>query len=424
MWHARGTSSWLLLLAAGLLVGLLVILVKRTDGLVFMIAAGMLVGFITIRIRAARRRREATREALRQEAAFASDLGRLLSLHPVEFERLVGSLLASSGYQNVTMTSTTGDQGVDLRCTDPDGLFCVVQCKRYAPGNHVSGPALRDLIGARQLAGAQSALFVTTSTFTRDAIRNAAQAGIKLIDGAALVTLARRVDMHMARFSEADACASQATGSWSRRERVLVVCAAVLILGGGVGAALPHGPVSSPAPLLAAPVHSAPRTPEFSPSTVQQPRSTTSGSSLGRGEATSVSIDTRAVQSDPHEATVAELFTTYFTGINSRKYQLAASVFAPNGYLGSDHRARISQMAATSSSTHDSDIVITWIAPAVIQGVPGLIAHVDFRSHQSADQGYAGQTCSLWSINYQLEEMGARYGLLGSAGDVHPTPCN
>jgi restriction endonuclease Mrr len=127
-----------------------------------------------------------------QQRELATDLGRLLTVSPTEFEAVVGQVLTGLGFTQMRLTKATGDRGVDLVCIDPSGRRTVVQCKQYGPANKVSGPAVRNLIGARALANAHHAMLVTTSSFTKEAVHAGQASGIHLVDGPTLVQYARQ----------------------------------------------------------------------------------------------------------------------------------------------------------------------------------------------------------------------------------------
>lgn len=108
-------------------------------------------------------------------------------LSPEAFERLVKRMLRESGFVQVEVTGRTGDGGIDgkgiVRIGGLLSFHVLFQCKKYQ--GSVSPGAIRDFRGA--LVGrADKGLFVTTGTFTRDAIREATRDGappIDLIDG-------------------------------------------------------------------------------------------------------------------------------------------------------------------------------------------------------------------------------------------------
>jgi restriction system protein len=129
-------------------------------------------------------------EELPEEAeAWRSKLHHVLTkeLSPDAFERLVKRMLRESGFIQVEVTGRTGDGGIDGKgIVKVGGLLSfhvLFQCRKYQ--GSVSPGAIRDFRGA--LVGrADKGLFVTTGTFTRDAIREATRDGappIDLIDG-------------------------------------------------------------------------------------------------------------------------------------------------------------------------------------------------------------------------------------------------
>jgi restriction system protein len=115
----------------------------------------------------------------------------LLSLEPSAFERLAQRLLRESGFIQVQVTGKSGDGGIDgvgiARINGFLSFHVLFQCKRYQ-GSITSGQ-IRDFRGAMQ-GRTDKGLFITTGTFTRDAIREATRDGappIDLIDGEQLV---------------------------------------------------------------------------------------------------------------------------------------------------------------------------------------------------------------------------------------------
>lgn len=127
-------------------------------------------------------------------SVLASDLlDRVLELSPVFFERLVVELLVKMGYGGSIKDAgqaigKTGDEGIDGTIKeDLLGLDIVyIQAKRWNRDNPVGRPVLQSFAGA--LAGQQGAkkgIFITTSSFTKDAKDYASKTDKKivLIDG-------------------------------------------------------------------------------------------------------------------------------------------------------------------------------------------------------------------------------------------------
>jgi restriction endonuclease Mrr len=128
-----------------------------------------------------------------QSLAWAQTLESLLSVSPTQFEEIVSHVLSHHGYSNFRLTATTNDRGVDLFCSDQQGASVAVQCKQYTWSHKVSGPEVRNFIGAVHLCQAQRGVFVTTSGYTKEATLAASAARIELIDGSRLVALAQAI---------------------------------------------------------------------------------------------------------------------------------------------------------------------------------------------------------------------------------------
>lgn len=115
----------------------------------------------------------------------------LLSLQPAAFERLTQRLLRESGFIQVQVTGKSGDGGIDgvgiARISGFLSFHVLFQCKRYQ--GSVTASQIRDFRGAMQ-GRTDKGLFITTGTFTRDAIKEATRDGappIDVIDGEQLV---------------------------------------------------------------------------------------------------------------------------------------------------------------------------------------------------------------------------------------------
>jgi restriction system protein len=115
----------------------------------------------------------------------------LLQISPDSFERLIQRLLRECGFVQVVVTGRSGDGGIDgrgiMRIGGLLGFHVLFQCKRWR--GSVGASQIRDFRGA--LVGrADKGLFITTGTFTKDAIREATRDGaspIDLMDGEQLV---------------------------------------------------------------------------------------------------------------------------------------------------------------------------------------------------------------------------------------------
>ena len=102
---------------------------------------------------------------------------------PGAFERLIQRILREKGFSQVEVIGKTGDGGIDgrgiARINGILSFHIIFQCKRYK--GKVSAGALRDFRGA-MVGRTDKGLFITTGTFTRDAIREASRDGAPAID--------------------------------------------------------------------------------------------------------------------------------------------------------------------------------------------------------------------------------------------------
>ncbi len=115
------------------------------------------------------------------------------------FERDVRAWLEREGFEVDHVSSgKRGDHGVDLFASKGSGLEHVswfVQCKCYRLDRKVGPSQVRDLAGAVTNASQGTrGVIVTTSSFTREAIAEATQLGITLIDGRELAVKLRPVN--------------------------------------------------------------------------------------------------------------------------------------------------------------------------------------------------------------------------------------
>lgn len=95
----------------------------------------------------------------------------------IEFERFVADLLRHNDFTNVYTTQASGDNGVDI-IAKKDKLKYAIQCKRYSSniGNH----AVQEVFSGKVFYGADVAVVVTTSDFTRQAVVAASKLDVKL----------------------------------------------------------------------------------------------------------------------------------------------------------------------------------------------------------------------------------------------------
>jgi restriction system protein len=129
----------------------------------------------------------------------------LLTMDWREFEQLVGEAYRRQGYRVTDRGGAGADGGIDLELHAKDKTL-VVQCKRWKTRS-VGVELVRELYGAMAGEQAHGAIFVTSGSYTPDAVDFARDKPIKLIDGRDLVELLKgvrsKVGSASARASEA-----------------------------------------------------------------------------------------------------------------------------------------------------------------------------------------------------------------------------
>lgn len=125
-------------------------------------------------------------------------LDKVLEASPTFFEKLIVKLLVSMGYGGSSSEAgkhigKSGDDGVDgVIDEDKLGLDIIyIQAKRFAPENTVSRPDIQKFAGSLMGKGASKGVFVTTSSFSKQAIEYVERVPQRLIliDGERLVSL-------------------------------------------------------------------------------------------------------------------------------------------------------------------------------------------------------------------------------------------
>lgn len=119
-------------------------------------------------------------------------LEKVLQQSPQFFERLVVDLLVKMGYGAGKITGRTGDGGIDgIIDEDKLGLDVIhIQAKRWQIGNNVGIRELQSFVGALAGQSGRKGVFITTSSFTREALEyNPSNVKIAKIDGKKLADL-------------------------------------------------------------------------------------------------------------------------------------------------------------------------------------------------------------------------------------------
>jgi hypothetical protein len=131
------------------------------------------------------------REQRRKKRVPWEELRDLLALSPREFEEAVAAIIRELGGRQVRVTGRSGDLSVDITFRDGDGKSVAVQCKRYTPPNRVGSVEVQQFLGMAKLHHkVDVALYITTSDYTRGAIRlAAAHEDLTLINGLMLAEM-------------------------------------------------------------------------------------------------------------------------------------------------------------------------------------------------------------------------------------------
>ena len=131
-------------------------------------------------------------------------LSQVMDLSPVQFEELVGQLLAEMGFESIEVTKYGGDGGIDVRGTllisDVVRIKMAVQAKRWK-GN-IQSPTVQQVRGS--LGAHEQGLIMTTSDFSAGAIKEANQPDktpVGLMNGEQLVTLLMEYNIGVRRMS-------------------------------------------------------------------------------------------------------------------------------------------------------------------------------------------------------------------------------
>lgn len=144
-----------------------------------------------------------------QEELVSELLDRIKKCSPTFFEKLVVELLVKMGYGGSLADAgkaigRTGDEGIDgMIKEDKLGLDIIyIQAKKWE--NQVSRPEIQKFAGALQGQRAKKGIFITTSTFSKDAIEYVSKIDSKiiLIDGEHLAQLMIENDVGVSKITE------------------------------------------------------------------------------------------------------------------------------------------------------------------------------------------------------------------------------
>lgn len=106
---------------------------------------------------------------------FKNNPEKMYDLSPRKFEELVADILKDMGF-DVELTKATRDGGRDIIAHIRNSVCSYlthIECKKYAPDNKIGVGIIREVMGVHQIRQATKSIIVTTSFFSKDAIREA-----------------------------------------------------------------------------------------------------------------------------------------------------------------------------------------------------------------------------------------------------------
>ena len=96
-----------------------------------------------------------------------------------QFERYCADILRKIGYVNVSVTTGSGDYGIDI-LADHDGVTYAIQCKCYS--HPVGNKAVQEAFSGKEYYKRMVAAVITNNTFTQAAVKTAAETRVLLWD--------------------------------------------------------------------------------------------------------------------------------------------------------------------------------------------------------------------------------------------------
>ncbi|MFE6713957.1 restriction endonuclease [Streptomyces sp. NPDC057695] len=157
---------------------------------IVVVAASVLVAGVLVLLFVKAVRRGFTSWAGRRRRPEGWDIRALDGLHHTEFEEAVRDLMHRDGARDAVRVGGAGDNGADVKGTDPAGRRWVLQCKHRrdgVAGAAVGSPDLHVLNGTgRPVHGGDVVVLVTNGRFTRPAREFARSQQLHLVDRAVL----------------------------------------------------------------------------------------------------------------------------------------------------------------------------------------------------------------------------------------------
>ena len=108
-----------------------------------------------------------------------------------DFELFCANLLIKLGYKNVSVTSASGDHGIDV-FAEKDGVKYAIQCKCYS--NNIGNKAVQQAYSGANYYGNYCPVVLTNRFFTNQAITEAKELCVKLWDRTYLLDLIEKIN--------------------------------------------------------------------------------------------------------------------------------------------------------------------------------------------------------------------------------------
>lgn len=172
-------------LVAVVVIGVVVTVLRWLAAHPWIVAAALLVGTAGASAWVWRRREAARWEQVRA-SGLRYALGQLDGLHHRAFEFAVRDLMRRDGCTDARQVGGRGDNGADVKATDPFGRRWVIQCKHRKAGwegKPVGTPDLQVLNGTgRQIHGGDVLVMLTNGRITANAADFAKSQRLHLVD--------------------------------------------------------------------------------------------------------------------------------------------------------------------------------------------------------------------------------------------------
>lgn len=127
--------------------------------------------------------------AISEEDSEESAIDNLDNLTGGNFEKACARLLLRNGYGDISLTKTTGDQGIDI-VAYKDGIKYGIQCKCYS--SDVGNDAVQEVSAGKVFYGCNLGIVMTNRHFTQGAIQLAKATNVILWDRDVLMSMLSR----------------------------------------------------------------------------------------------------------------------------------------------------------------------------------------------------------------------------------------